>query len=165
MKTLKLLNSGFIIIFLMLSSCAVKQVNNQKAAEMEAILKTRNYVFVAESANPLSGGNIPLTSSYSLSIKGDSLDSHLPYYGTAYRAAFGSSVSPLTFTSTDFSYDPKISRNGNQVIVIKLNSPADPDMMTLSISPSGYGTLQVTSVDRQSITFYGYIRANDKLMM
>lgn len=157
MKALKLFHSGLIGVLLLLSSCAVSQVRNQKQAEVKALLESRNFLFVAESASPMGGGNIRLTSAYNLSIRGDSLNSHLPYFGTAYRAPFGSSTSPLSFTSSDFDYDSKTSGNGSYTITIRLNKPADPDVMTLSVSRSGYGTLHVNSIDRQPISFYGYI--------
>ncbi len=157
MKTFKLLIISCIAFLVSISAGSLAQTKSQKAAELKKLLDSKNFVFVAESATPMSGGNIRLTSNYEVRFLNDSLDSFLPYFGRAFRAEFGATDSPLRFSSSDFTYEAKASKRGGQTITIKINNPDDPDMLTLSVSPSGYGTLQVTSVNRQPISFYGVI--------
>ncbi|MBC7760140.1 MAG: DUF4251 domain-containing protein [Phormidesmis sp. FL-bin-119] len=139
------------------------QIKSEKEARIQRLLESKNFTFVAESANPTSGGNIRLTSSnYQLRFYKDSLESFLPYFGTAFRARYGASQSPLIFSSSDFTYESKTSRKGSLILTIKINNPGDPDVLILSVSPLGYGTLLVNSIDRQSITFYGFIEPNTR---
>jgi hypothetical protein len=150
-----------LVILLSVSGCISAQTKPDKEAGIQRLLKSKNFTFVAESANPMRG-NIRLTSSnYQISFYKDSLDSFLPYFGTAVRAQYGTSQSPLIFSSSNFTYTAKTSRKGSRTLTIKINIPSDPDVLTLSISPSGYGTLQVNSIDRQPITFYGFIAPNE----
>lgn len=163
MKTFKLLFIQFIAFFVLLAGSASAQSRSEKEMRIKRLLDSKNFTFVARSANPMSGGNIQLNSSnYQLSFYNDSLESYLPYFGVAYRAQYGSAESPLIFSSGHFSYQAKASKRGGQTLTIKLNSPNDPDVMILSVSPSGYGTLQVSSVNRQPISFYGSITSNRK---
>ena len=163
MKTSKLFCTLCFAIFITISGSISAQIKSEKEARIQRLLESKNFTFVAESANPMSGGNIRLTSSnYQLKFYKDSLDSFLPYFGTAFRAQYGASQSPLIFSSSDFTYEAKTSRKGSLTITIKINNPGDPDVLTLSVSPLGYGTLQVNSIDRQPITFYGFIEPNTR---
>lgn len=156
MKTFKLIIAS-VAICLAATAGLFAQTKSQKAAQIQKLLNSKTFAFVAESATPMSGGNIRLTSYYEVRFLRDSLNSHLPYFGVAFTSKYGNTDSPLTFSSSDFSYDAKTSRKGGKTITIKINQPNDPDMLTLSVSPSGYGTLQVNSVNRQPISFYGTI--------
>jgi hypothetical protein len=165
---MKIVKNSFRISLLMLfvMSSQVLQAQTRaekKQAEIKKLIESKNYVFIAESANPLSGSVIRLTSIYFLKINKDSLDSHLPYFGVAFRAPMVTNESPLSFLSTDFNYSMKESKKGAFQVRIRINKPEDPDLMMLSVSNSGYATLTVNSMDRQTISFYGEIVSADFL--
>jgi hypothetical protein len=153
------------MLFAILSQSLQAQTRaEKKQVEVKKLIESRSYVFIAESANPLSGSSIRLTSIYFLKINKDSLDSHLPYFGVAFRAPMGTNESPLSFLSTDFNYSMKKSKKGAFQVRIRINKPEDPDLMMLSVSNSGYATLSVNSMHRQTISFYGEIVSADFLM-
>jgi hypothetical protein len=153
-----------LMFFVMLSQSLQAQTRAEKKhAEIKNLIESKNYVFIAESANPLSGSAIRLTSIYFLKINKDSLDSHLPYFGVAFRAPMGTSESPLSFLSTDFNYSMKESKKGAFQVKIRIDKPEDPDLMMLYVSNSGYATLSVNSMHRQTISFYGEIVSADFL--
>jgi hypothetical protein len=161
MKTLGILFISCLVVFATSPSLVSAQSRSEKETNIQKLLNSKNFTFVAESANPMSGSNIRLTSSYyHISFYKDSIDSFLPYFGTAFRSQYGMAQSPLIFTSADFSYEAKTSKKGSQTVTIKINTPNDPDVLTLFVSPAGYGTLQVNSIDRQPISFYGVITPN-----
>lgn len=158
------ISTCLLTLFVILSSSLHAQTRTEKRiTEVKQLIESKNYVFVAESATPLSGSFIRLTSIYFLKINKDSLDSHLPYFGVAFRAPMGTTESPLSFTSTDFDYSIKESRNAGFQIKIRINKPSDPDLMILSVSSSGYATLTVNSMHRQSISFYGEVVSREFL--
>lgn len=160
MKPYKIFSVVLIALTTIVLTDSYSQTRAQKEADIKKLLDSRKFEFVAESATPMGGGNIRLTSSnYRVSFNKDSLDSFLPYFGIAFRSKFGSTDSPLSFSSSDFLYETKSSKKGGQTINIKINQPDDPDMMILSVSSLGYGTLQVSSVNRQPISFYGFVTA------
>lgn len=155
---------SFLLLFLIVSTTLQAQTRQEKrVAEVKRLIESKDYVFLAESATPLSGSVIRLTSIYFLKINNDSLDSHLPYFGVAFRAPMGTSESPLSFVSSDFNYSIKESKKGDYQIKISINKPDDPDLMILSVSSSGYATLTVNSKYRQSISFYGELISRDFL--
>jgi hypothetical protein len=53
----------------------------------------------------------------------------------------------------------KESKKGAFQVRIRINKPEDPDLMMLSVSNSGYASLMVNSLHRQTISFYGEIVA------
>ncbi len=159
MNNLKIYSRFIVLIVLTLFSISVSsQTRDQKKKEeVKRLIESRNYLFSPQSVTPLSGNTFQLTSEYFLKVNKDSLDSHLPYFGVAFNARFGSTDSPLTFASTDFNYSIKESRKGGYEITIRINKPDDPDLILLSVSSGGYATLRVNSMNRQSISFYGEI--------
>lgn len=161
MKALKTSTWLFMLVVTLMTTTACAQTVRKKAPDIKQLIESRNYVFVAQSAVPMSGGVIQLISPYDVKIASDTLTSELPYFGTAYTAPVGSTSSPLSFTSTDFEYSAEQTAKGNYNISIKVNTPQDPDQLNLSVSPTGYGSLTVSSTHRQSITFNGYIRVTD----
>ena len=165
MKKLKSsLRISFLMLFVILSQSVQAQTRQEnKKVEVKRLIESKEYVFLAESATPLSGSVIRLTSIYFLKINKDSLDSHLPYFGVAFRAPMGTTESPLSFTSTDFDYSMKESKKAGFQIKIRINNPSDPDLLMLSITSSGFATLTVNSMHRQPISFYGELVSGDFL--
>ncbi len=157
MKTFKIIISSLALL-VCISTVSMAQNKSEKSARIKSLLASKSFVFKAESATPMAGGNIRLTSSYyEVRFLNDSLSSFLPYFGTAYRSQYGSTESPLRFSSSDFTYESKTSNQGGQTVIVRINQPSDPATLTLSVGPSGYGTLQVNSINRQPISFYGIV--------
>lgn len=125
--------------------------------DIAALIDNKRFEFVAESANPMRGRTIFLNANYSVIFAGDSLNSFLPYYGRAYQATIDPSEAGIKFTSTDYEYQVKEKRKGWDLIV-KPNDVTQPPMFTISVSKEGSATLRAVLVDRQSISYSGYIR-------
>lgn len=130
-----------------------------KEAAIKNMVDSQNYVFVAQSALPMSGRVRQLTSDYDLRVTKSSVVSYLPYFGRAYQAPLDPTKGGLDFTSKDFNYTVTPGKKSGWTVQIKPNDNKDIQQMTLSISASGYGTLQVTSTYRQPISFNGYLKA------
>ena len=157
MKMTHIFSRLVVPVLLMLNTTVSAQSADQKAAEVKQLIESKKYVFVIQSASPVSGGTIQLNTYYNLYINKDSLVSYLPYFGRAYRAEIGSTRSPLDFISTDFTYTAKRLKKGGYEINIELKDQNDAKHINLSISSSGYGTLRINSLNRQPISFYGYL--------
>ncbi|WP_295647980.1 DUF4251 domain-containing protein [uncultured Mucilaginibacter sp.] len=162
---------GKLILLLMLFGMASFTVNAQnarkerqakKAAEVKALIDSGTYVFVPESANPMRGGNINLTPEYDLHVSKDTLIAYLPYFGQAYQAPLDPMDGGIHFTSTRFSYFPKLLKKGGWEISIKTADAKGVEKMFMNISDDGYASLQITSTNRDPISFQGYIEAPKK---
>ncbi|MBN9384553.1 MAG: DUF4251 domain-containing protein [Chitinophagaceae bacterium] len=130
-----------------------------KEAAIKSLVDSQNYVFVAQSALPLSGRVRQLTSDYDLRVTKNSIISYLPYFGRAYQAPLDPTKGGIQFTSKDFDYTTTPGKKSGWTVQIKPKDYRDVQQMTLSISASGYGSLQVVSTNRQPISFNGYIKA------
>ena len=152
MKTLKIFLPFFII---MLSGLLTLKAQETDAAEIQKMMDTKNFIFKAESAHPQSGRTRQLTPEYDVTINGDKIISFLPYYGRAYNAPV-SSEGGIKFTSTDFSYEIKKVKKGWD-LTVKPKDFTDVQQLYFTVFTNGRATLQVTSNNRQSISYNGYI--------
>ncbi|WP_428331276.1 DUF4251 domain-containing protein [Mucilaginibacter sp.] len=165
MKTIR----SFFVFILILGSVnslfaqsTKKEKQAAKAAQLKNMVEAHNYLFTADQANPTRGGMKQLTYGYDLKVTKDTVVAYLPYYGRAYVAPIGTTDGGIKFTSTNFDYTSTEGKNGGYNIVIK---PKDSDQndfkgvryLRLSITSSGYASLQVISSNRDAISFNGSI--------
>lgn len=133
--------------------------DEQKKAEIQNLVQSKHFVFVAQSALPQSGRLINLTSTYNLKIKGDTLISDLPFFGRAYVAPINPGDGGIHFSSTDYAYNAKDRKKGAWDILIEPKDAKDVRQMAMTVSENGYATLQVNSNNRQAMAYNGYIMA------
>jgi hypothetical protein len=135
---------------------------DKKAVKLAAIknrVESQNYVFKAQTVMPMSGRTRQLTSDYDLKVTKESIVSDLPYFGRAYSAPIDPTKGGIEFTSKDFDYTLTPNKKDGWTALIKPKDYRDVQQMTLNISSTGYATLQVTSTNRQPISFNGIIVA------
>ena len=163
--------SGVLLISLCTLQFAGAQTKNDKkaakAAAMTKLINDRNYVFKANYVNPQRGGGRALTSDYDLVVSKDTITAYLPYFGRAYMADYGSTDGGIKFTWTKFEYKATQNKNGVQDILIipkekNINDAKAVQSIRLSLSSSGYGSLQVLSMNRDPISFDGTIEERRK---
>jgi hypothetical protein len=173
MKALIKLCLAFAVILGGLNAACAQNSRKEKQAANAAAIKKMvddgNYVFEANYANPMRGGQKILTSEYDLRVSKDSIIAFLPYYGEAHMAPSpGETEGGIKFTSTDFTYSTKQRKNGGWDIFIKpkdnnIINWRDVQQLRLSVSPSGNASLQVISSNRDPIMFSGNIREKTKI--
>ena len=152
MKKIKILLAFLIIIIGVLP-----EVNGQETdvVVLQQMFDTKNFIFKAETVNPQSGRTRQLTQEYDLTISRDKIICFLPYYGRAFSAPV-SSEGGIKFTSIDFSYDVKKVKKGWEITIVP-KEVTDVHQMYLTAFSNGRATLQVTSNNRQNISFNGYV--------
>ena len=151
MKKIKILLAFLIIIGVL------PELNGQETdvAVLQQMFDTKNFIFKAETVNPQSGRTRQLTQEYDLTISRDKIICFLPYYGRAFSAPV-SSEGGIKFTSIDFSYDVKKVKKGWEITIVP-KEVTDVHQMYLTAFSNGRATLQVTSNNRQNISFNGYV--------
>jgi hypothetical protein len=162
-----------------ISSCLTQKEKLEQTAILKNIISQKDFKFVATSAQPqrnnyffpFSNYNLVLNpmitqnlnSYYSLSIKNDSLNCHLPYFGVVNQSiAYNSADQGIKFTSSDFSYEQKQNSNGNYSITIVPNEKQRANKLYLNVSADGSASLNINFNDRDGILFYGNIQAIEK---
>lgn len=166
MKTVRLLISAMVLMLMgsVSGNIALAQQHKkaEKAQKIAAVIKMiaeQDYVFKAQSALPLTGGMRYLNTDYDLKITKNNIESYLPYFGRVYTAPISPTQGGIKFNAEDFEYTVEARKKGGWNVRIK---PKDVkvDEMILSISESGFATLQVIPEQKQTITFNGYVEAN-----
>ena len=162
MKKINLYKKAVLFLLItgtMLSVALQAQDKQDKKAVVSNMVESQRYVFKAQTALPTSGRTRQLNSDFDLQITKDTIASYLPYFGRAYTAPVNPTEGPLTFTSTKFDYKVTNRKKGGWDIVITPQDQQDPRQMMLSIFENGSASLNVTSNNRQPISFNGYITA------
>ncbi|MGF7231017.1 DUF4251 domain-containing protein [Arachidicoccus sp.] len=166
--------STCILISLVLFACSSSLKSGvEKTEQREKIAKLtgmQNFVFEATQANPqrinilniLPNGQQlrQLSPGYYLSVTKDSIKANLPFYGRAYSGNFHSDDNGIKFSTKDFNYHLKQKRKGIYEITITLNNVKNANELILDITESGYSTLQVQSINRDIMSFYGTINSS-----
>ncbi|KQB99511.1 DUF4251 domain-containing protein [Pedobacter sp. Hv1] len=173
MRTFKKLSFIFLALFAFQANAQTDKATTTK------IVEEKNYTFVATKAIPLNnvdinnilsrmpgntgGGIINLSgSTYDVRITPDSVIAYLPYYGRAYNATLNGDDSGFKFATKNFTYTSKKRKKGGWEVVINTKDTKENPRLSLSISENGYGSLVITSNNKQSITYNGYIAENGK---
>jgi hypothetical protein len=81
----------------------------------------------------------------------------VPYFGRAYTAPMDPTKGGIQFTSTKFEYKETKRKKGGWEILIKPKDTQDVSQMVLTVSETGFASLQVISNNRQPISFSGYV--------
>ncbi|TDH29108.1 DUF4251 domain-containing protein [Segetibacter sp. 3557_3] len=131
--------------------------DSSRRTNIEQLINARDFRFNVQTATPTGGRVIQLTSQYDLRISRDTIQSDLPFFGRAFSAPVDPTRGGFRFTSTKFEYTVQPKRKGGWDILIRPQDAQDVRQLSLSVTSSGYGTLQVTSNNRQGISYYGTI--------
>lgn len=162
MKAIIYLAKSAFFILLFTGTClyhAEAQKTHDKKSMIQNSIDARQYIFVAQTATPLRGGGLrQLTSSYDLRVSKDTVVSNLPYFGRAYVAPMNPAEGGLNFTSLSSAYAVKMKKKGTREITINTKSADDTQRMLLTVFDNGSASLQVTSNNRDPITFSGYVK-------
>ena len=105
-----------------LSAQSKKEKKEQKKEAVKKLIESENYKIDVNTAMPMRGRSIPLTSSYSLEIRNDSVISYLPYYGRAYSIPYGGGDG-LNFKAVLKEYSMEMDKKGNAVIEFIARNP------------------------------------------
>ena len=159
MKIKKIIIWFGLFLSVMASGCATSKglTKEEKAANEAALreaIENRMFVVEVDRALPMGGGSRMLTTSYSLEIKGDEVKSYLPYFGRAYSVPYGGGDG-LIFESVMTDYQSSIDKKGILFVSFKTKSKEDQFVYRIRITPGGYSLIDVTSIQRQPISFHG----------
>lgn len=151
----------FLVISVVLLSCGSTQTAAEKANVASFVKKsveTFHFTFNAEHVYPTGFKSMYLSPYYDIKVSPDTVQSHLPYFGKAYRAPIHSDDNGIKFVSTDFDYQISPGKKeGNWLVTIKINDLRSEVFLHFDIWENGNVYLQVRDVDRDPISFRGSI--------
>lgn len=145
-----------LLVLVLAGSSTVINAQDLDKSVVQNFIQTKEFVFKAQTVLPMSGMSRQLTSEYDVKFLGDSMIAYLPYFGRAYSAGYGEGGG-FDFTSTKFEYKVKPRKKGGWDISIKPRDAKDVQALNFTVSENGYATLQITSNNRQPISYNGYL--------
>ena len=133
-----------------------KERKLQKQMHIRQELADRHYTISVRSAHPLGRPTIMLSTPYSLEVRGDSLISYLPYFGTAYNVPYGGGKA-LNFTGIINEYEDVEVKPGEHHIGIGIRNEEDSYIYNLVVFESGSSSIYVYMRQRSEISFNGEV--------
>jgi len=135
-----------------------QDIREDRDSQVKELIVSKHFVFSAESVLPSNGRLRILNSGEQMDLNGDTLITDLPFFGRAYTAPVNPAEGGFHFTSTDFEYIVKERKRGGWDVSIKPRDNSDVRQLSLNVSPGGAASLQVTSNNREFISFNGHVK-------
>ncbi len=169
---MKKLLSIFLIAF------TFQIANAQNDVNFEELIKSKKFTFHATNAIPqnsqeiskvlsqipgnVASGNISLDPNmYFVKFSENSIDSNLPYYGRSFSFDMNKDDNGIKFNSKDFSEKTKKNKKGNYQIDFQLKDVKASKNLSINMHPNGSATLTVNNINKESISYFGYIKPNN----
>ena len=148
----------FISVLALKCSSSKSSTNNYDKETVQKMVNNHSFIFVAERVDPLRGRSRVLTSSYDVRINQDSLVSYLPYFGRAYTAPIDPGKVGTQFTSTNFTFEIHEKKNNQWWISIVPKDVHSIQELVFTIFDNGNASLNITSTNRDQISYSGYLK-------
>ena len=171
-------------IGLMLASCGSSKTpaTPEQLAELQSLAESRNFTFEADFALPQTsqayvaaanrtvaqaGGNslsrISLGGEgYFMKIKGDSVESHLPYYGVRDNFSEYGRPEGIELASEVENFRLSSKKSGAYQVRFDAREKTELFQITLDLFPGGKANLFISSGQRDAIRFEGKARPADE---
>lgn len=154
-----------VVLVLGLGSCVSSQKAGQRASERQEVrrqvdeaLDNRSFTVTFDYVMPHRLPARYLTTTYSLSVNGDSIDSYLPYFGVAYRSKYPDDMrSPLIFSGRATGLAVQRYRKDARRVTFGVKNGDELLGYNLIVFDNGRASLNVQSSDREAIDFSGNV--------
>jgi hypothetical protein len=134
-----------------------EEQNLAKQKKVEALLDSKEYEFVGNMAYPQRGRSIDLSSNSNyLRVKNDSVHSEMPYFGRAYSGVGYGNSGGLDFAGVMKDYSITKGKK-NFIIKAEVKGVSDYYSITLTVYFDGGASLTISSNNRDSINYRGYV--------
>lgn len=153
--------TALVLAVLALTACGTtRQTAQEKRAEQERIaqsvrkvLDERSFQIDIDYMIPQRGG-AQSVSAYSITVKGDTIDSHLPYRGEAWSIPYGGG-SGLSFQGKIEKYTDNGFQKDRRNITINVRNQEDAYVYTMDIFDNGSADIHVHCQNRDDISYHG----------
>ena len=153
MNTIRIFLATISLLFFGTMMAQDEEVNN--SFSIESLLESKNFEFIANTMLPLSGPSKNLVGDgYSVVFSKDSIVSDLPYYGRAYRGLGTGKYKGMRFQGKPNVFTVEKGKRFQINVVVKDGETYE---LSLSVSDSGYATLNITNNTRDIISYQGEV--------
>ena len=153
---------GMVVMMAVCASCtmqrltpAEKEARQQQVAQMVAdSLEGAHFKVVFDYVIPTRMQPRHLTTPYEVRVKGDTLNSYLPYFGVVYQVPYGGGEGLIFDAHIDGYQCHKVKRDMYRVEVY-MNRREDSYVYTFDIFDNGHADLKVSCRNRDFISYRG----------
>ena len=154
-----------LVAVMFVTACATRQTATERdaaATEIRNAVEAFDFRFIPRSAHPTGFRSMQLTPVFEVNVSPDTVHVNMPFFGRAFRAPLHPTDGGFHFTSTDFDYSVEQGRrDGNLLVQITFRDLGRRVVFDFNIWESGSARLNITDVDRQSISFQGDIELRE----
>ena len=151
-----------VVMMAVCTSCAMqrltpaeKEARQQQVAQMVAdSLEGAHFKVVFDYVIPTRMQPRHLTTPYEVRVKGDTLNSYLPYFGVVYQVPYGGGEGLIFDAHIDGYQCHKVKRDMYRVEVY-MNRREDSYVYTFDIFDNGHADLKVSCRNRDFISYRG----------
>lgn len=145
------------IIMGTLSGCVSGKMTTAEIKAMQAKVEDRHFTVDFDYCQPLRMPSRQLSSEYWVTLSSDTLHSALPYFGQAHNVPYGGGTA-LNFEEKIKTVSDKTAKGDWKTITVGVSHEGDDLIYSFHIFDNGKVTLDVTSRERDFISFQGQIR-------
>ena len=146
---------------LLAGGCATSQQRReslgQRALAVSQAVDSRQLRIEVQSMQTQRYGSHRVTSDFFLRLRGDTLDSYLPFLGRVYAAPYGSPSQGLNFTSPIENFRRSTGSDGCVRLEMNVHSQEDRFQYRIDVYPNGQTYIHVRSQERDAISFDGEV--------
>jgi hypothetical protein len=130
----------------------------QKQIQVEALVNSKDFVFVARYAMPMGSSQVNLSSNPNyVRFSPDLMDGYMPFFGTATSAAIGlGGDNTIKFKDKPESFNIQKTKKNFQIDA-KVKGENDVYRLSLTVSFEGSTSLSIISNNRSTISYQGEI--------
>lgn len=170
----KLIFLSLAIVLAMFYSCTSQTVLDPKT--LEEFTNSNQFTFMATRANPANSDVLNIINSmpnaasarmlnlehgYTMVLKEKEMEITLPYFGRMYTPSYDTSKNSFRFTSKDFSITKNQNKKRNWIYTLKPKDADNVKTIYLEIYKNGNAYLSIDAIDRQPISYDGYLMKNE----
>lgn len=153
---------------LLLASCGTSKTTQaerdvkraERAVDVAAAIASQHFKVSVDHMYPSRGVPRTLNYEYDLRVSGDTVRSFLPYFGRAYSIPYGGGRA-LIFTATLTSYKVEREKRDMTRVSMKITTSEDTYDYDLEVFDNGNTTIDITSTQREPISFNGEMVLDD----
>ena len=155
---------SLLVAVLLAAGCGILHQSSEEkraeaariAAQVQQQLDARHYEITIQFMQPRRQSAQAVNGRYSVTVDGTHLNSQLPYVGVAYSVPYGGGK-VLNFESEIDEYAEDCSRSDRRIIAFSTDNGEDKLVYRLTVFDNGRTDLQVTSRNRESISYRGVL--------
>lgn len=156
MKRILLISAAALV---MLTSCMTSAERAQqqayRQAQVEQAVNSGRLTISIRSMHTQRYGTRQVTPDFHLTLRGDTVESYLPYFGQAWTAGYGSQAQGLNFTTRMLDVRRTRQKHGVSRVEFYAKSQEDVYYYAVDIYPTGHATIFVRARERDNISFDG----------